>query len=100
MKLTIYYDGQFYVGIIEVVQEGRLRAFRHMFGKEPKDVEVLDFVHHQLFQIVSRSEQEGIRIEAEAKGKINPKRLQRQVSKEMKNAPISTKAQNSNETGP
>ncbi|MFN2745174.1 MULTISPECIES: YjdF family protein [Bacillus] len=93
MKLTIYHDGQFYVGIIEVVREGKLRAFRHMFGQEPKDKEVLEFVNHQLMRIIADAEQEGIRIQAEPERKINPKRLQRQVAKEMKHARISTKAQ-------
>ncbi|MEC1457490.1 DUF2992 family protein [Bacillus haynesii] len=30
--------------------EGKLRAVRHLFGNEPKDSEVLHFVHHQLLQ--------------------------------------------------
>ncbi|MCZ0067247.1 YjdF family protein [Bacillus sonorensis] len=93
MKLTIYYDGQFWIGIIEIVQEGNVKAFRHLFGREPKDVEILNFVHHQLLQVISQTEQEGIGIKAEAKKKINPKRLQRQVAKEMKSTGVSTKAQ-------
>ncbi|MDI3411328.1 YjdF family protein [Bacillus sonorensis] len=95
MKLTIYYDGQFWIGIIEIVQEGNVKAFRHLFGREPKDVEILNFVHHQLLQVISQTEQEGIGIKAEAKKKINPKRLQRQVAKEMK----STKRVNKGATG-
>ncbi|MBU8786946.1 MULTISPECIES: YjdF family protein [Bacillus] len=93
MKLTIYYDGQFWVGIVEIVQEGKLKAFRHLFGKEPKDSEVLHFVYHQLAELISQAEKEGISVKAEANKKINPKRLQRLVSKEMKNAGRSMKAQ-------
>lgn len=33
MKLTVYYDGQFWVGVIEVVNDGKLRAIRHLFGQ-------------------------------------------------------------------
>ncbi|ATH92551.1 hypothetical protein ACH95_10450 [Bacillus glycinifermentans] len=93
MKLTIYYDGQFWVGIVEIVQEGKLKAFRHLFGKEPKDSEVLHFVYHQLTGLISQAEKEGLSVKAEANKRINPKRLQRLVSKEMKTAGMSTKAQ-------
>ncbi|NPC93435.1 YjdF family protein [Bacillus sp. WMMC1349] len=93
MKLTIYYDGQFWIGIIEVVKNGKLKAYRHMFGHEPNDEQVIDFIHHQLLQIISQSEQEGMTIKPRSKKKINPKRLQRKISKEMKNIGVSTKAQ-------
>ena len=92
MKLTVYYDGQFWVGVIEVVNDGKLRAVRHLFGKEPKDSEIMHFVHNQLLQTLSRTEQTGVWVKAKSK-KLNPKRLQRQASKEMKNIGISTKAQ-------
>ncbi|QJC88187.1 YjdF family protein [Bacillus inaquosorum] len=93
MKLTIYYDGQFWVGVIEEVNNGKLRAFRHLFGKEPKDSEVLDFVHDHLLTIMSKTEQEGVRLKGRHQKKVNPKRLQRQVSKELKNAGVTSKAQ-------
>ncbi|MBI0444047.1 YjdF family protein [Bacillus velezensis] len=92
MKLTVYYDGQFWVGVIEVVNNGKLRAVRHLFGQEPKDSEIMHFVHNQLLQTLSRTEQAGVCVKAKSK-KLNPKRLQRQASKEMKNIGISTKAQ-------
>ncbi|MEA1007101.1 DUF2992 family protein [Bacillus velezensis] len=92
MKLTVYYDGQFWVGVIEVVSDGKLRAIRHLFGQEPKDSEIMHFVNNQLLQTLSHTEQEGVCVKAKSK-KLNPKRLQRQASKEMKNIGISTKAQ-------
>lgn len=33
MKLTVYYDGQFWVGVVEVVNNGKLRAFRHLLAQ-------------------------------------------------------------------
>ncbi|WP_080121203.1 YjdF family protein [Bacillus subtilis] len=93
MKLTIYYDGQFWVGVVEVVDNGKLRAFRHLFGTEPRDSEVLEFVHNQLLNMMVQAEQEGVRLQGRRQKKINPKRLQRQVSKELKNAGVASKAQ-------
>ena len=49
--LTIYFDGQFWIGLIECVDDAclsasrlqapRLRVARHIFGSEPSDSEVL-----------------------------------------------------------
>jgi len=36
MKLTIYHDGQFWVGVVEVERDGKLKAWRRVFGSEPK----------------------------------------------------------------
>nr|WP_268314476.1 DUF2992 family protein [Bacillus haynesii] len=45
------------------------------------------------YKALSQAEQEGVRLDARRPRKINPKRLQRQVSKELKNAGVSHKAQ-------
>ncbi|MBM7644181.1 hypothetical protein JOD45_000372 [Scopulibacillus daqui] len=93
MILTIYYDGQFWVGIIEIREGSRLKAYRHVFGAEPSDAEVLEFVNSRLLSIIQNSGQDGVKVNNKTQKKINPKRLQRQVAKEMKKQGISTKAQ-------
>ena len=93
MSLTIYHDGQFWVGIIEVVEDGRLRAFRYVFGAEPKDSEILDFIYYKLLNIINQSIHSGLDVKGKSNKKINPKRLQRQVAKEINKLGISTKAQ-------
>lgn len=91
--LTVYYDGQYWVGVIEIQERGRLKAHRYVFGTEPSDTEVLEFVNHQLLAVIEKSRQTGIKRKSNLKKKINPKRLQRQVAKEMKQRGISTQAQ-------
>ncbi|PAK43400.1 MULTISPECIES: YjdF family protein [Priestia] len=93
MSLTIYHDGQFWVGIIEVVEDGKLRAFRYVFGAEPKDTEILDFIYYKLLNIINQSVHSGLDVKGKSNKKINPKRLQRQVAKEINKLGISTKAQ-------
>lgn len=93
MSLTIYHDGQFWVGIIEVVEDGKLRAFRYVFGAEPKDTEILDFIYYKLLNIINQSVHSGLDVKRKSNKKINPKRLQRQVAKEINKLGISTKAQ-------
>ncbi|MED3881941.1 YjdF family protein [Priestia megaterium] len=93
MSLTIYHDGQFWVGIIEVVEDGKLRAFRYVFGAEPKDTEILDFIYYKLLNIINQSVHSGLDVKGKSNKKINPKRLQRQVAKEINKVGVSTKAQ-------
>ena len=42
--LTVYHDGQFWVGLAEHVEGGRYGAARIVFGAEPSDEEILRFV--------------------------------------------------------
>lgn len=42
--LTVYHDGQFWVGLAEHVEGGRCGAARIVFGAEPSDEEILRFV--------------------------------------------------------
>jgi hypothetical protein len=95
MKLTVYFDGQFYVGIIiiEVVSGNTLKAYRHIFGNEPKDQVILEFVNKNLLKLIDQHVQNGISVQQVIPKRINPKRLQRIVSKEIEVAGISTKAQ-------
>ncbi|MFZ7824170.1 YjdF family protein [Priestia megaterium] len=93
MSLTIYHDGQFWVGIIEVVEGGKLKAFRYVFGTEPKDTEILDFIYDRLLEVINQSVHAGLDVKRKSNKKVNPKRLQRQVAKEINKIGISTKAQ-------
>ncbi|MFP3668084.1 YjdF family protein [Priestia sp. SIMBA_032] len=93
MSLTIYHDGQFWIGIIEVVEEGKLRAIRYVFGAEPKDTEILDFIYYKLLNIINQSVHSGLDVKGKSNKKINPKRLQRQVAKQINKVGVSTKAQ-------
>ncbi|WP_445480570.1 YjdF family protein [Lysinibacillus irui] len=93
MKLTIYFDGQFYIGLIENISENKYKAYRYVFGNDPKDHEVLDFVNKNLFDFIKNDKHGGISIKQDKVKKINPKRLQRKVAKELKKPSISTKAE-------
>ena len=42
--LVVRFDGQFWVGIVERVEDGALSSCRVVFGAEPSNEEVLDFV--------------------------------------------------------
>lgn len=92
MKLTVFFDGQFWVGLIERTTEAGLFASRHIFGAEPKDEEILAFVNQQLISII-KAQTAAVPAEAEPNLRLNPKRRAREAAREMKAVPVSTKAQ-------
>lgn len=87
--LTIYHDGQFWVGVIEHVEGGRLSAVRIVFGTEPSGEEVLRFVVEK-WQTLSFGGGQDSGAKPLAR---NPKRRQREAAKALKQLAVSTKAQ-------
>ncbi|WP_243726721.1 YjdF family protein [Actinocrispum wychmicini] len=51
---TVYFDGQFWVGVLEVHDEDGVRAARHVFGPEPTNAELLQFACRGEFDRLSR----------------------------------------------
>lgn len=92
MKLTVYHDGQYWIGVVEEEVQGKLKTCRQIFGPEPQNEEILHFVNNDLLNLLNRSSQYVEIKEAEEKY-LNPKRLARQAAKEVKKIGISTQAQ-------
>ncbi|MBO1305975.1 YjdF family protein [Enterococcus sp. 669A] len=92
MKLTIYFDGSFWCGLIELDETKNYQAIRYVFGPEPKDSEVFDFVCQTLPQLLQR---QNVPTTAQAKPvkKVSPKRMQRLINREKRQPAVSTKAQ-------
>ncbi|MEK8034701.1 YjdF family protein [Ideonella sp. DXS29W] len=82
IQLTLYFDGQFWVGVLEREESGSLRAARHVFGAEPHDEEVAAFIRGEALSLL-----EGVAGAIDAvvaqPGAVNPKRLARQAAREM-----------------
>lgn len=92
MTFTVFFDAPFWVGVLEEERDGLLYIARHIFGAEPSEQEVLEFVQRDFDSLWSQMTV-GIEIEAVRIHPINPKRAQREVRKTMAAAPLSTKAQ-------
>ena len=55
--LTIYFDGQFYIGLFERIENNKISVCKYIFGAEPKDYEVYELVlnkYYSLRVIISR----------------------------------------------
>lgn len=87
--LTLYHDGQFWVGVVEHVEDGTVSAARIVFGAEPSGEEVLKFV---LGKWNSLRFVGGVNATPE-EPPANPKRRQREASKQLAKRGTSTKAQ-------
>ena len=88
-KLTVFFEDPFWVGVFERISDGKLSVCKVTFGAEPKDYEIYAFVlrnHGRLKFSPS--------VEAEAKKTShNPKRIQREIQRQVQNTAIGTKAQ-------
>ena len=87
--LTVYHDGQFWVGLAEHVEDGRDGVARIVFGAEPSDEEVLQLVVNKW----ERFSFFGDEIAETSKPAKNPKRRARETAKALKQPAMSTKAQ-------
>ncbi len=88
--LTVYYDGQFWVGTFERVERGMLSACRIVFGAEPSNEEVLQLICEKWNDLRFT---EPIAHEEPPKVASNPKRRQREAARTLGQRGPSTKAQ-------
>ena len=88
-KLTVFFEEPFWVGVFERISDGKLSVCKVTFGAEPKDYEIYDFVLKNYYRLrfspaVATDVKESDR---------NPKRIQREVRKQVQNTGIGTKSQ-------
>ncbi|MBP2622592.1 YjdF family protein [Streptococcus oricebi] len=98
MKLTIYFEDAFWYGLVEYTDSHEhYRVIKYTFGSEPKDFEVLKFIHQRLPALISKNDRVAVdRLQEEtppSDRKMNPKRMQRAINKQKKKPAVSTKAQ-------
>ena len=89
VKLTVYFEDPFWVGIFERSIDEKLSVCKVIFGAEPKDNEVLNFVLNRYNKLRYSPE---ILNEKVFKEKINPKKIQRDVKKQLNNKGVGTKS--------
>lgn len=89
VKLTVFFENPFWVGVFEHVENNFLIVSKVTFGAEPKDYEVLDYIIKNYYSLVfSPAVKTKIK-----KDKTNPKKAQRDVRKQMQVSGIGTESQ-------
>ena len=88
-SLTVFFEEPFWVGVFKRVSGERLSVCKVTFGTEPKDYDVYNFILDNYNQLkFSPAVQTEVK-----KTASNPKRLQREVKKQLQNNGIGTKSQ-------
>jgi DNA polymerase sigma len=87
--LSVFFDGQFWVGVFEKVTDGKLSVCKVTFGAEPKDSEVYDFILKNYYNLKFSPEIDSVTKNAAR----NPKRQQREARKQVRSIGIGTKSQ-------
>lgn len=89
-KLTVYFDDPFWVGVYERISDGKIEACKITFGAEPKDYEVYEFILQNWNRLRFSP---SVKATGTQDIKINPKRMQRAIKRQLKTPGIGTKAQ-------
>ncbi|AWI06500.1 YjdF family protein [Clostridium drakei] len=90
IKLTVYFEDPFWVGVFERTSNNLYEISKVTFGSEPKDYEIYEFVLHNFYNLKFSKP---VKLMDLREKKINAKRLQKKVKKETEKKGISTKAQ-------
>lgn len=90
VKLTVFFDDPFWVGVFESTDGDRLKVAKVTFGAEPKDGEIYDFLLKNYDQLQFS---QPITDEKTLEKRINPKRMRRNINRQMATKSIGTKAQ-------
>ncbi|NBI90701.1 DUF2992 family protein [Lachnospiraceae bacterium] len=88
-KLTVFFEEPFWVGVFERVSDGKLSVCKVTFGAEPKDYEIYDFILKNYYRLRFSP---AVATDVKEIGR-NPKRVQREVRKQLQNTGIGTKSQ-------
>lgn len=78
VSLTVFFDGQFYVGLVERTQNDMLTCCRIVFGAEPKDCEIYRYLLDSWYSLAFSPPVSAGRIST---AHINPKRMQRTAAR-------------------
>ena len=89
VKLTVFFENPFWVGIFERSEGSKLSVAKVTFGAEPRDYDVYEFILEHYYDLqFSLTVKVAVREE-----KRNPKRKQKDARKAMQEKGIGTKSQ-------
>ena len=89
VKLIVYFEDPFWVGVVERIIDGKLSVSKVTFGAEPKDYEVQDYFLENYYGLHFSPAV----VTTVKESRKNPKRLQREARKLMHETGIGTKSQ-------
>lgn len=92
--MTVYFDDPFWVAVLEVLDGDRVRATRHVFGAEPTDPELYEFLlRHGGGLLACAQQSPAVAVPQAPPAPRNPKRMARAAARAAAEARPSTAAQ-------
>ena len=88
-KLTVYFEEPFWVGVFECIEDDKLSVAKVIFGAEPKDYEVQQYIQKYYASLKFSPAVDTVVRDI----KRNPKRMQREAKRQMQETGIGTKSQ-------
>lgn len=89
VRLRVFYEEPFWIGVLERIADGRLAVCKITFGAEPGGFEINQFILENYFQLRFSPAVAAVVKEA----KRNPKRVSREVHRQLEETGIGTKSQ-------
>lgn len=89
-KFTVFFEEPFWVGLFEREEDSKYEVCKVTFGPEPKEYIVYDFMLKNQEKLKFSPDVETHRSNKKC---VNPKRMQREIKKQVSDAGIGTKAQ-------
>ncbi|WP_205825558.1 YjdF family protein [Microbispora catharanthi] len=75
ISLSVYFESPFWVGVLEIVEDGELRATRFVLGAEPTDPELYEFLMRHGVALLERAEAApAVPVGERGERRVNPKR--------------------------
>ncbi|MCI2422056.1 YjdF family protein [Saccharopolyspora sp. K220] len=90
---TLFHDGQFWVGIYEIHEDGHVCAARHVFGAEPTNAELAEFAAGPGFATLAQRARNAPAVPASDRPEASNRRLAKRASKFQQEAGVGTAAQ-------
>ncbi|WP_067174557.1 YjdF family protein [Microtetraspora niveoalba] len=85
VTLSVFFDSPFWVGVLEIQENGELRAVRFVFGSEPTDPELYEFLMRHGVALLERAEAAPpVSAETREARRPNPKRAAKLASRAVK----------------
>jgi hypothetical protein len=92
MRLTILFDHPYWIGLLEDERDGCLYAARHIFGSEPSDQQVYEFVLREASEMFRRMTS-GVPLMFSDNHPVGYKRMMREARRATEERGLSTQAQ-------
>ena len=91
IELTVFFEDPFWVAVCERRHENFYEVARHVFGDEPSNPEIYNFILHELGTL---NFSHPLRLENTPSGRrVNPKRRQREARRETDHPQAGTRSQ-------